>query len=419
MLNSSAMRDARTGLTGTVEQNMSEIDFDDGELDIDDDFIYYQNGVYCLIFLDNGELIRGYSPYDSLLSEPFSDQEVRQVIANGETYYIYDRMISFSQSQIVWIRGIISQSSSSVSQSAILITALIAFPLLIALASIGGFLLAKRSLRPIQQIRQTAEEIGTSGNLSKRIETNGNTNDELYQLALTFNHMFDRLEANFETKKQFTSDASHELRTPVSVILAQCEYALENTTDIQELYQALNSIQRQGRRMSKLIDSLLDFTRIEQNTCAIKLQNINLSLLIEGICNEQRELGVKGISLTESIQPSIEMYADPDLLSRMLINLIQNAYRYGLENGHIKVFLRSDDNNIILSVADDGIGISADELDKIFNRFYRADKSRNITVGAGLGLSIVKQIVRLHNGNIKVDSNPGTGSTFTVYFPKH
>jgi len=421
--NQTAVRDVRIALTDLVDRNMKAIDYDGGLLEIDDDFISFENGVYCLLFYEDGTKISGNAaydanaPYDALAEEPFKDEGIRSVSASGETYLIYDRLIPFKHREDVWVRGIVSESVSTISVSAISRTVLIALPLLILLAAVGGYLIARHSLRPIQKISETAEAIGSSGDLSKRIEMEAG-GDELNQLAGTFNRMFNRLETNFEAERHFTSDASHELRTPVATILAQCEYAFENASGEDELYEALGAIQKQGYRITHLIESLLYFTRIEQHTEELTFETVDLSALVLSVCQEQKEIREKNISLTEEVQPGIELKVDMALFSRMLVNLIRNAYRYGKEDGSIEVVLKKNSDGIILSVTDDGIGIAPDELPNIWNRFYRVDQSRSFAKGdgLGLGLSMVRQIAELHGGIADVESELGNGSSFIIQF---
>ena len=416
-----AVRDVRMSLTDLVDRNIKEVDYKGGRLEIDDKFISFRNGVYCILFYEDGTKISGNAPYDALEEEPFKDKSVRSVKISGEKYLVYDRLITFKRHDDIWIRGVVSERGNAISVSTMSRAALIALPLLIILAAVGGYLIARRSLQPIQKISETAEEIGSSGDLSKRIEME-DSGDELNQLAGTFNRMFNRLETNFEAERHFTSDASHELRTPVSTILAQCEYAFENAAGEDELYEAIGAIQKQGYRITRLIESLLYFTRIEQQTESLTFESVDLSGLVLSVCQEQKEIREKNITLTEEdVQPGIEMKADAALFSRMLVNLIRNAYRYGKENGSIKVSLKKNTDGIILSVADDGIGIAQEEIPNIWNRFYRVDKSRNSLKdpGLGLGLAMVKQIAELHNGYIHVESKIGNGSTFVIVFTKN
>lgn len=414
---STAGQQARGALAGLVEKNTREIEYDDGELEIDDDFVSFKSGIYCFVLGDGGELITGHVPDEALEREPLKEGAVRRVKAGGEPYLVYDRRVQVKKNLQVWVRGAVPESGAAINTPALYRAVLIAVPLLILLAAGGGYLIAGRSLGPIRRIGKTAEEIRESGDLSKRIEMGGR-GDELHRLAETFNRMFDRLEANFEAQRHFTSDASHELRTPVTTILAQCEYALENVSAKEELYEAIGAIQKQGYRMAHLIETLLSFTRLEQRTETYSFKTIDLSELVRSVCREQEESGEKGIALSAEIEPGIKMKAEGTLIARMLENLIRNAYRYGREKGNIRVTLGEADGEIRLSVADDGVGIADAEIPRIWSRFYRVERSRSAAKGAGLGLglALVKQIVELHGGGIAVKSEPGWGSVFTVLF---
>lgn len=412
--NSTAVRDARKTLQRVVEDNVKEVEYDDGKLDIDDDFRYYRDNIYSAVFDEHGTLIIGRAPDDELLQQAFEDGNIREVTTLNGRYYVYDRLLTFRRNPSVWVRGITS-SGGVISSTTLSMVALTALPLLMLLAVTGGYTIAKRSLYPIRRINETMEEVGRSGDLSRRIEIG--SEDELGQLAGTFNRMLDRLEASFEAERQFTSDASHELRTPVSVILAQCEYAFENASGEEELYECIGAVQKQGYRMSRLIESLLAFARLEQNEEAFVPETTDLSLLVEQICEDQ--IPEKGISLDCNVEPGVKAEVDRTLFSRMFSNLLQNACRYGKENGFIEVSLSQDDHTIVLSVTDDGIGIAPEEIPKIWNRFYRVDKARSSrNEGLGLGLSMVRQIVEIHKGRVDVKSVLGVGSTFNVYMPK-
>ena len=410
---SETRRRLESELTAMVNANAREVHYSDRQVRPGEDFIDYRRGFYCLVFTGSGELTEGHAPDEALVEEPLSEGPVREITADGETYLVYDLLTTDKRHEI-WLRGIVSVSGGEIGTASVYTAVLISIPLLILLAAIGGYLLAGRSLKPIEDIRRTAEEIGESGDLSRRIEMDGN-GDELHRLAGSFNGMFERLEANFEAEKQFTSDASHELRTPITTILAQCEYAFEDASGEEELYEVIGDIQKQGYRMQRLVESLLSFTRLDMGTAAPDLKDMDLSACTLAVCREQAELPEKNIALIEEITPGIRLIGDETLLSRLIANLIRNAYRYGRENGHITVKLAKE-GGITLSVADDGIGISKEDLPKIWNRFYRADKARTAGEGAGLGLGLamVKQIAELHGAKVSVVSTLGEGSCFTV-----
>ena len=223
--------------------------------------------------------------------------------------------------------------------------------------------------------------------------------------------MFERLEDAFETERQFTFDASHELRTPVSVIAAQCEYTLERTRSNEEYEEALQTIQRQGRKMSRLINDMLDITRLEIRADSYIQEAVDLTQLVTSVCADMALIQERGITLGWEVQENIIYKGNPVLLTRLLTNLVSNAYRYGKEHGHIQVTLRRKEKEIELAVSDDGIGIAIEEQQKIFRRFYQADQSRSNS-GTGLGLSMVYEIAQIHGGEIDVESTLGQGSTF-------
>ncbi len=417
VLNSETRRHLENTLVSRVSENAREVGYEDGQLAVSSRFIPYRNGLYCLAYDKEGALKAGRPPEEGLEALPLKDGRIRRISENGENYLLYDLKLS-DKRRTIWLRGISSESGRVPEAASLFNAILFSIPLLTLLAAAGGYLLAGRSLKPIASISKTAEEIGLSGDLSRRIDVE-ETGDELHRLAGTFNRMFDQLEKSFAAEKQFTADASHELRTPISIILAQCEYAIENARGEEELYEAIGAIQKQGYRMSRLVEALLSFARLDQQTETAAAQTVDLSALAEEVCLEQAALSEKNITLSRALQPGITMQGDPSLLTRMLENLIRNAFRYGKENGQIIVSLKQADKEILLTIADDGIGIAEEDLPRIWDRFYRADRSRTYREGGGLGLglSMVKQIVSLHHGSITAESRPGEGSSFSVRFP--
>lgn len=223
----------------------------------------------------------------------------------------------------------------------------------------------------------------------------------------------DRLERSFEAERQFTSDASHELRTPVAVILAGLDHGQPTEEDYR---QSVDVIRRQGQQMSRLIGQLLHITRLEQGTQKLQLETADLSQLVEVLCEEQAHLAPEGTTLAVHTQPDLLVNGDVNRLSRLLTNLISNAYRYGKPNGHVWVDLRREGQWAVLSVRDDGSGIAPEDRERIFQRFYQVDAARGKD-GSGLGLSMVQQAARLHGGSVTVDSRIGEGSTFIVRLP--
>lgn len=360
-------------------------------------------------------MIYGENPISRQVSDlEFVDSKVQRIKVHHTLYYIFDRKLTLKGLEELWLRGVVSEKQGMTQMSDITRLSLLLLPFMVLVSVTGGYLIAGRMLRPIQKISESASQISSGGDLKKRIAI-GDGKDELHQLAKSFNAMFQRLEESFDAEHQFTSDASHELRTPVSVILAQCELSLEEPRSSEEYEDALRTIQRQGRKMSKLVNHMLDFTRLEMRADSYMRQKLDLTELVRSVCFDMALIQEKEIVLNYEVQEQVEFVGNYQLLSRMLTNLISNAYRYGKEQGHIFVSLKHLEQEIELSVADDGIGIATEEQEKIFRRFYQADNSRSVA-GTGLGLSMVYEIVQFHDGTISVESELQNGSTFIVTF---
>ncbi|MCD7832646.1 MAG: HAMP domain-containing histidine kinase [Lachnospiraceae bacterium] len=425
----------RDSLITAVENNVDEVEYysslysdaaandidyyvryGDGYIEIDDDFLDTVNDVYTSLCQADGTLIYGENPIALDTEElDFQDSVVQRVRVDGTLYYVFDRQLTLDGLEGLWLRGVVSEEQGETELSAISRTSLILQPILVLIAVIGGWLIAGRVLAPIRQISETAAQIRQGDDLKKRIELNDGS-DELHQLASQFNEMFSRLEDSFQAQQQFVSDASHELRTPVTVIRAQCDLTLEEEEASPEEYrEALEVIRRQSKKLSRLISDMLDFARLELQPERYQKEELNLSALVEDICSDLALIREKNITLTCEAEPNLRIRGNRELLTRLLTNLISNAYRYGKTDGHIWVHLRSEPgHSFVLSVQDDGIGIAPEEQSNIFRRFYQTDPSRS-GKGNGLGLAMVKEIAEFHEGDIRVQSEPGRGSTFDFF----
>lgn len=392
------------------------IRYKNGYLEIDDDYLDQMNGIYTTLYKEDYELLYGENPIAQATGDvAFADHKLQTLRYKGTTYYVYDRSLKGEGMEDLWLRGIVSRSQGARWMDAIVILSMWLIPLLILLALFGGYFLAGRFLRPIQQMIQAASGIQQGQDLKKRIELKKGQ-DELHQLADTFNGMMDRLEASFQAEKQFTSDMSHELRTPVAVILSQCELSLEEEQDKDAYADALRLIQRQGKKMSVLINDMLMMTRMEQRRESIRMMQLDYSSLCASVCEDLRLIREKNIELSWQLEEGVTIVGNKELLQRLLVNLITNAYRYGKEHGHIQVELKQTQTEVRLSVADDGRGIAQEQLAHIWQRFYQADASRS-KQGSGLGLAMVQEIAQLHHGCMKVESVQGKGSCFTFCIP--
>ncbi len=284
--------------------------------------------------------------------------------------------------------------------------------LLLGLA--GGWWIASRAMRPIHDISATAVKI-SAGDLSQRI-SNTETESELGQLAGVLNSTFARLDAAFAQQQQFTSDAAHELRTPVSVMLTQTQSTLNRERSAPEYRETLEACQRAAQRMRRLIESLLALARLDAGQETMKRLNFDFAKTISECVAGIQPLADERAVKIQCDLPAIECAGDSERLAQVVTNLLTNAVQYNQPGGEVRVKLETQDGVALLTVVDTGPGISAEDLPRVFERFYRADKSRS-TGGNGLGLSISKAIVEAHSGTIVAASETGTGTTFTVRLP--
>jgi heavy metal sensor kinase len=313
---------------------------------------------------------------------------------------------------------VIARSTKQIDQAlaGLVRTLVIAVPLALVLAAGGGIFLASRALKPVDKIAQTAQKIGES-DLSQRI--NVNTKDELGRLAATLNEMIGRLEKAFRHQKQFTSDASHELRTPLAVIEAESTLGLQKERPPSDYRQSLEIISKEAGQMSYFIDQLLTLARADAAKEQWNFVDVNLSRLItdlsidiEVLCQE------KGLSFQLGQMQDLVVKGDEARLRELFMNLLDNAIRYTPALGTVSISCRREEQMAVVDIMDTGIGIPAEEIPFIFERFYRVDKSRSRAEGgSGLGLAICQHITEAHGGKIEIESQVGSGSTFSVWLP--
>ena len=486
-------------LIAAAESNFDEMEFSNGIFEVENDFIYYSDGIYCDLFSEEGEYIGGETPH-TLIETPSDLKKVVKRNFEDKEYYVYSELLEFTKFEYevdirsgqvisyeadvtpvneikpvpysetnfqngistseaieialshagikrseatvigvqipvysdrqvikieftadsstckkIYIRAICPAENVKSAYSAIGRSAVYILPLFVVIAAVGAYIISKKTVKPIEKITESAHEISTGSDLSKRIEAN-KAPREINNLAETFNGMLERLNASFESEKRFTSDASHELRTPLAVIKAECEYALSENADEEEKIQAFESIEEQADKMSALVSSLLSVTRAERGSSRFALEEANLSELVEEICGKFRI--TKNISLITDIDSNIIINLNNTLITQLLENLLSNADKYGRENGVINVKLYTEKDRTVLSVRDNGIGISEDDLPKIWNRFYRADTSRSETEGFGLGLALVKKIAEIHSAECVAESEFDKFTEIKIIFKK-
>jgi heavy metal sensor kinase len=295
---------------------------------------------------------------------------------------------------------------------------LLSSPLLLLLASAGGYWLSRRALGPVDQITREARSISAQ-NLSSRLVV-PHSGDELQRLSETLNGMLERLEQAFRRITQFTADASHELRTPVALMRTRAEIVLRRSRSEEEYRETLQQILEDLQRTASLIENLMLLARTDSGAEALQRTRINLIENVAEACLEGRALAeTKQISLHVEV-PEFPLWIEGDAnsLRRLFLILLDNAVKYTPPQGRITVSLSSSDGFAVTEVRDTGIGIAAEDLPHIFERFFRADRARSRqTGGAGLGLSIGKWIAEAHGGIIGALSKPGEGSVFQVRIP--
>jgi heavy metal sensor kinase len=287
---------------------------------------------------------------------------------------------------------------------------------LVLLASVGGLFLANRTLRPVDRITGTAQEIGESG-LNRRIDVR--SEDELGRLAATLNRMIERLEAAFDRQRQFTADASHELRTPLSIIQAESSLALDRERSAAEYRRALEAISQEVTYMSDVIGKLLFLARTDAGKEPLEFNDVNLKELIEKLASDMEVLAKdKGVGFNIGPLENLTVKGDRIQLRQLFLNLLKNAVTYTPSGGSISSSVARQKETAVVTISDTGIGIPPEHLPHIFERFYRVDKARSRAQGGtGLGLAIAKYVAEAHGGKINVESQMGKGSIFQVILP--
>lgn len=291
-------------------------------------------------------------------------------------------------------------------------------PLLLACASAGGFWMSRRALRPVDRITAAADSISIS-RLSERLDVPKSA-DELQRLSETLNRMLGRLQSSVERMSQFTADASHELRAPVSLIRTTAELAVQGGRTNEEYHEDMSQILAEAERTSRLIDNLLLLARADAGSDGLQKELTDLATSVREALEQGRKLAAdRRIEITGALAAEpVVVLGDAEALRRLVFILIDNAIKYNKEGGSVRVDLGSESGQAVCRVSDTGIGIAEQDLPHIFDRFWRADKVRSRGAGgAGLGLSIARWIAERHNGTIGVASQPGKGSTFTVRIP--
>ncbi len=363
---------------------------------------------------------------------PVNKDLVRQVVASGEIVFetqyplgpkIPIRFINFPVKRFNQnkVHGVVQVGTSlefvRESMRNLVVVFLVLVPSLLFAAALVGFFLAGKAFKPIREIARTTRHI-TVNNLDERITVPA-ARDDIGELASTINGMLDRLSLSFQKTTQFTADASHELRTPLTIMQGELEIALRGERSVEEYIETLGSSLEEVERMSKIVNDLLLLSKSDMGHEVTRRDPVDLVTLLDSLLPHFKILAeAQQIELSSSLVEVDTVFGDQLRLRQLLVNLLTNAIRYTAAGGKVDLTLRNIDSGVEIAVADTGIGIPAEDIPRIFDRFYRADKARSRQYGgSGLGLSIVKSIVNAHEGSITVDSVVGDGSVFKVTLP--
>ncbi len=361
------------------------------ELKVHGDFVTIREGSHVLAASPN------FAP------DPRDRSAARTVQAAGRTYHIaVSAPLDSIHAELAVVRRAI----------------FIALPLILALAGLGGYVLATRGLRPLGWMADQARRI-TGSNLDTRIQID-NAAEELSVLVTSFNELLARLDQSFDTMRRFVADASHELRTPIAVIRGEADVALSQERSPAEYRESLAVVLDEARRLSRLVDDLLNLARADAGHVTLQTQDFYLNELLAECCRSVQGLAItRGLALECLPGDDLQFTGDEQLLRRLVINLLDNAIRYTPSGGKVSATLQTGATSVQLRVSDTGIGIAPADAARVFERFYRAGEARSRQDGGfGLGLAIVRWVAESHRGAVECTSTSGHGSTFTVTLPK-
>lgn len=409
-------RDAEEQIKSDAIQASSIIQSEGEESYFDNPFRLLVPNTYLILYDTQGNSSSFGDVAKQIIKIPLEINNVRKISIDDNLWILYDEPIMTGENIVGWVR--VSRSLMPIIENLnkFKLMLFISIPAFILISFLGGLFLARGALQPIDSITRTARLIG-QGNINKRLKL-PKVKDEVGRLAETFDEMLDKIEAAFKKERQFTSDASHELRTPIAVISAHAEDALA-TGDKKDYKKALEVIYKESQKMSVMVAQLLALSRSDEGKQNLEIEKIDLKLIMNEIIGEMKQSAkANNIKFYFSGEDNIVIKADQTLITRLFINVINNAIKFGKKGGYVKVQIFGDyDKNVArVLIEDNGIGIPEEEIDNIFNRFYQVDKSRKNT-GAGLGLAIARWIVDMHKGTINLESEPGKGTKIFIDLP--
>lgn len=409
---------AKTDIVLFTNEVSGQLQIEDDAIYFEDDdtlFNYYHDGVLFLVYNSNQTLSYGNVPAGFDSSLPIELDTVQSYESGTVHWLVYDTLTNRGYT----LRGMYNISNLDASISSTLLVASILSPIFILLAAVGGYLIIKRSFRPIEKIYATANAIQENQDFTKRINI-GPGKDEVHELANMVNQMLESMENSLDREKQFSSNVSHELRTPLTVLKAESEYLYE-LVKTESLKKEVSSMMSQIDFMEHIVTELLQFTRNKKWT-ETEMDEIDIYDLVElttesykSKCDENHI----SLKVTKPSRPVMIM-CHQTMMIRAISNLVSNAIKYNKPNGSINIYFEVTSSDVKIHIEDTGKGIAKEHLKLIFNPFYRGDEARshNNDLSLGLGLAMVKEIIEMHQGHIEVESLLGQGTQFTLMLPQ-
>lgn len=407
--------DIRQSLDREVFKNLKEVTVDEkGDILYKEDFVQQEGDIHFLVLDKDRKVLRGQYPRGCPLDIKINLKRLRKISQGLESYYIRDVKKRFGNGRRIFIRAIICKSDTYSRYQTLEYLAYSSILAIFCIAIFCGALLSRRISSSLKKMCQSAEEIGNSKNMSTRMEYDG----KYYELAVLTqanNRMLDRLEETFRQQEQFTSDVAHELRTPVAVMRAQCQYARGKSVSEEEYQEAFEVIERQSKKIGEIISRLLELSRLDHDRRQIDKEDVDLPELVQSVCEDLQQKAGDSLNLRLELAQA-HTVGDISLVMIAIQNLLTNAVRYSDPGSSIEVETGKCENQVFVCVKDHGLGICEEELTHIFKRFYKTDKSRN-SQGFGLGLPLAMKIAQKHGGTILAESRLGEGSSFTLLLP--
>ncbi|MCM1222102.1 MAG: HAMP domain-containing histidine kinase [Lachnospiraceae bacterium] len=417
-INQSVELDIRSSLSRQVSSLSEAIVSNNGVLSVDESKIEKKYpDMYIAIVDSNGNVIWGSAP-DGVSIDTKRSMAPAKVTAGKISYYYIDRDIKYTMSDNGFVRAYVSEEDILGNYIPLRVISYTGMAVVFVGLTMVMLYALRRFRRSVKTMEMSVEKIGTSQMFDERMDENGHYK-EINALIEANNRMIDRMNEIFESQEQFSSDVAHELRTPISVIKAQSQYALNNMELSDEERKSFEVILKQAQKMQNLVITLLELSRLESGNGENMQEYIDLTEIVSAVCEaEQYRLPDCKIRFEVTDSGISETLGNINLVTIAVTNLISNAVKFSSDDSVIEVAIGEKDGFVFVSVKDSGIGMTEEEQKKVLTRFFKSDSSRNSS-GYGLGMPIALKIAKKHGGTIEIESELGKGSSFTLYLAKN